>query len=64
MVPFDEVLMSLLFVLSESRMARIASFFPLAHGVSRVDDRRIVSGIVYVIKHCLQWRDAPEVTDR
>jgi putative transposase len=27
--------------------------------VPRVDDRRVVSGIVYVIKHGLQWKDAP-----
>ena len=26
----------------------------------RVDDRRIVSGIIYVIKHGLMWRDAPK----
>ncbi len=49
-----------LFLLSEHQMARIAPFFPLAHGVSRVDDRRVVSGIVYVIKHGLQWKDAPK----
>ena len=29
-------------------MALISPFFPLAHGVPRVDDRRVVSGIVYV----------------
>jgi transposase len=52
--------MSGLFLLSESQMARIAPFFPLAHGVPRVDDRRVVSGIVYVIKHGLQWKDAPQ----
>ena len=48
-----------LFLLSDAQMARIAPFFPLAHGVPRVDDRRVVSGIVYVIKHGLQWKDAP-----
>ena len=52
--------MSGLFLLNESQMARIAPFFPLAHGVPRVDDRRVVSGIVYVIKHGLQWKDAPK----
>lgn len=41
-------------------MARTSPHFPLAHGVPRVDDRRIVSGIVYVIKHGLQWKDAPK----
>jgi transposase len=48
-----------LFLLSERQMARIAPYFPLAHGVPRVDDRRVVSGIVYVIRNGLQWKDAP-----
>jgi transposase len=42
-----------------SRMARISPHFPLSHGVPRVDRRRVVSGIVYVIKNVLQWKDAP-----
>ena len=41
-------------------MARISPFFPLAHGVPRVDDRRVVSGIVYVIRNGLRWKDAPK----
>ena len=52
--------MSDLFLLDERQMARISPFFPLAHGVPRVDDRKVVSGIVYVIKHGLQWKDAPK----
>jgi transposase len=52
--------MSDLFLLSEDQMARISPYFPLAHGVPRVDDRRVISGIVYVIKHGLQWKDAPK----
>jgi transposase len=52
--------MSGLFLLSESQMARIAPHFPLSHGVPRVDDRRVLSGVVYVIKHGLQWKDAPK----
>ncbi|MCP4565909.1 MAG: IS5 family transposase [Bosea sp.] len=52
--------MSGLFLLSEAQMARIAPHFPLAHGMPRVDDRRVISGIVYVIKHGLQWKDAPK----
>ena len=48
-----------LFLLSERQMARISPFFPLSHGVARVDDRRVVSGIVYVIRNGLQWKDAP-----
>ena len=51
--------MSELFLLSEAQMARISPHFPLAHGVPRVDDRRVVSGIIYVIRNGLQWKDAP-----
>lgn len=52
--------MSDLFLLSERQMARISPFFPLSHGMPRVDDRRVISGIIYVIKHGLQWKDAPK----
>ncbi len=52
--------MSDLFLLSERQMARISPFFPLSHGVPRVDDRRVISGIIYVIKHGRQWKDAPK----
>ena len=48
------------FLLSKAQMRRIEPFFPLPHGVPRVDDRRIVSAIIYVIKHGLMWRDAPK----
>lgn len=51
--------MSTLFYLSREQLARIKPYFPLSHGVPRVDELRIVSGIIYVIKHGLQWKDAP-----
>lgn len=47
-------------LLSERQTARISPFFSLAHGVPQVDDRRVVSGIVYVIRNWLQWKDAPK----
>ena len=49
-----------LFLLSKRQMARISASFALAHGVPRVDDRRVVSGIVYVIRNGLQWKDVPK----
>jgi transposase len=52
--------MSDMFLLSERQVVRISPFFPLSHGVPRVDDRRVISGIIYVIKHGLQWKDAPK----
>jgi transposase len=49
------------FWLTEAQMERIAPFFPLSHGIARVDDRRVLSGIVQVIRTGLSWRDAPAV---
>jgi transposase len=49
------------FWLSEEQIARIEPFFPLSHGVPRVDDRKVVSGIIHVIRNGLRWRDAPAV---
>ena len=46
-------------LLSEAQMRRIEPYFPLSRGRARVDDRRVLSGIVYVIRNGLMWRDAP-----
>jgi transposase len=40
-------------------MERLRPFFPKSHGKPRVDDRRVLSGIVFVNKNGLRWRDAP-----
>ena len=53
------IAMSDLFLLSEAQMRRIKPYFPLSHGIARVDDRRVISGIIFVIKNGLRWRDAP-----
>jgi putative transposase len=56
--------MDRLFWLSTSQFKRIKPYFPLSHGVPSVDDMRVVSGIIYVIRNGLQWKDAPGNTDR
>ena len=48
-----------LFWLSRLQMKRIGPYFPLSHGITRVDDRRVISGIIFVIRNGLRWRDAP-----
>ncbi|WP_415518859.1 MULTISPECIES: IS5 family transposase [Gluconobacter] len=35
------------------------SFFSKSHGKPRVDDRRVLSGIIFVNRNGLRWRDAP-----
>ena len=52
--------MSDLFWLSRAHMHRIERHFPRSHGVARVDDRRVISGIIFVIRNGLRWRDAPK----
>lgn len=52
--------MSDLFWLSDKQMRRIEPYFPLSHGIPRVDDRRVISGIIFVIRNGLRWRDAPK----
>jgi transposase len=49
-----------LILLSEAQMRRIGPYFPLSHGMPRVDDRRVISGIIFVIRNGLRWRDAPK----
>ncbi len=41
--------------LSKEQLARIEPYFPLSHGVPRVDDRRVLSRIIHVLKRGLQW---------
>ena len=56
--------MSDLFWLSPAQMRRIEPYFPLSHGIERVDDRRVISGIIFVIRNGLCWRDAPKQLSR
>ncbi|CAM3635065.1 transposase [Thalassospira profundimaris] len=51
--------MSNLFWLTEAQMARLQPFFPKSHGKPRVDDRRVLSGIIFINRNGLRWRDAP-----
>ena len=48
--------MTEMFLLSDAQMARISPFFPLSHGMMRVDDHRVISGIIFVIRNGLRWR--------
>ncbi len=51
--------MSELFWLSRDQFNRIKRYFPYPHGVPRVDDHRVISGIIFVIKAGCRWQDAP-----
>lgn len=51
--------MSNLFWLTEAQMDRLRPFFPKSHGRPRVDDRRVLSGIIFINRNGLRWCDAP-----
>ncbi len=39
------------FRLTEAQTARLEPFFPKPHGKPRVDDRRVLSGIIFIIRN-------------
>ena len=48
------------FWLSEAQFARLRPLLPTdTRGVPRVDDRRVISGIVHVLQSGCRWRDVP-----
>ena len=52
--------MSDLFWFSDAQWARIEPLLPTnTRGLKRVDDRRVLSGIVHVIRSGRRWADAP-----
>ena len=49
-----------LFWLSDEQWGRIEVHLPTdVRGVDRVDDRRVISGIIHVLKSGYRWRDCP-----
>ena len=51
--------MSDLFRLTDQQMQRIEPYFPLSPGTPQADERRVLSGIIFVIRNGLRWSDAP-----
>jgi transposase len=48
------------FWLSEEQFSRLEPLLPTdTRGVARVDDRRVISGIIHVLKSGCRWKDAP-----
>lgn len=43
------------FWLTDAQMERLRPFFPKSRGKPPVDDRRVLSGIIYIKKNGLQW---------
>ena len=54
--------MKALYWLSDAEWARIQPLMPRGRrGAHRVDDRRVISGIVYMLRSGARWRDCPAV---
>lgn len=54
--------MSDLYWPTDKQMTRLDPYFPKSRGKPRVDDRRVLSGIVFANRNGLRWCDAPERT--
>ena len=52
--------MSNLYWLSDTQMERLQPFLPKSPGKPRVDDRRVLSGIIFINRNGLRWCDAPK----
>ena len=53
--------MSDVFWLTDQQYARLVPLLPTdTRGKPRVDDRRVISGIVHVLKSGCRWKDAPD----
>jgi transposase len=55
--------MSDLYWLSEVQVERLRPYFPKSRGKPRVDDRRVLSGIIYIQRNGLMWKHAPRDYD-
>lgn len=47
--------------LTEAQFEGISAYLPRdTRGVARVDDRRVISGIIHVLQSGCRWKDAPK----
>ena len=51
--------MSELFWLTEAQVERLKPYFPKSRGKPRVNDRKVLSGIIFVQRNGLMWKHAP-----
>lgn len=51
--------MSNLFWLTDAQVEQLRPFFPKSHGKPLVDDRRILGGVIFIIRNGLRWCDVP-----
>ena len=49
--------MSADFWLTEAQLSRLKRYFPKPRGKPRVDDRKVLSGIIYIQRNGLMWSE-------
>ena len=52
--------MSDLYWLTDAQTVKLVPFFPKSHGKPRVDDKRVLSGIIFFNRNSLRWRAVPK----
>lgn len=52
-----------LYWLTDEQMALLWPYFPRFHGKPRGDDKRMLTGIIFVNRNGLRWRHAPMKQD-
>lgn len=52
--------MSDLFWLNDDQMAKLVPFFPKSHGKPRGDDRRVLSGIIFISRGTRREADSDD----
>ena len=52
--------MNNIYWLTDGQMERLKPFFPKSHGKPRVDDRRVLSAIIFINRNGLRCCDAPK----
>lgn len=49
------------FWLTGEQVERLRPPFPKARGKPRVEDRRVLNGILHVLRNRLRWQDTPAI---
>ena len=48
-----------IWLIEEGKFERLKPYFPKSRGKPRVNDQLVISGIAYVLRNGLRWKDAP-----
>ncbi len=46
--------------LTNEQISTIKRYFPKSRGKPRTSDKKVITGIIYILKNSLRWLDAPK----